>query len=85
MALRTVRLDEEAEKVLKEIRDATGLPISEALKCGLRALRKDLQQKGRTPYEIYRKLNLGPGGSAIGPSTEVSRLVKESIRKKLGR
>jgi hypothetical protein len=86
MALRTVRLDDEAEKALKEIRDATGLPISEALKRGLRALRKDLQQKApRTPYEIYRKLNLGPGGSAIGPSTEVSRLVKESIRKKLGR
>ena len=37
MATRTVRLDDEAEAALREIRDATGLPISEALKRGLRS------------------------------------------------
>lgn len=30
MAIRTVRLDEEGEATLRQIREATGLPISEA-------------------------------------------------------
>ena len=40
MATRTVRLDDEAEAALQQIRKATGLPISEALKQGLRSLRQ---------------------------------------------
>lgn len=39
MATRTVRLDDEAEAALQQIRDATGLPISEALKRGLQTLK----------------------------------------------
>jgi len=34
MATRTVRLDDEAEATLRQIRKATGLPISEVLKQG---------------------------------------------------
>ena len=53
MATRTVRLDEEAERALKEVREATGLPISEALKRGLRSLREQVRQTAsRTPYDI---------------------------------
>lgn len=86
MATRTVRLDEEAERALKEVREATGLPISEALKRGLRSLRDQVRQgASRTPYEIYRELDHGPGGSAIAPSTETKRAVREAIKKKLGR
>lgn len=40
MATRTVRLDDEAEEALREVRAATGLPISEALKRGLRSLQE---------------------------------------------
>ena len=38
MATRTVRLDDEAEAALRQIREATGLPISEVFKRGLRSL-----------------------------------------------
>lgn len=86
MATRTVRLDEAAERALKEVQRATGLPISEALKRGLRSLRDEVRQKAsRTPYDVYRELDHGPGGSAIAPSTDTKRAVRAAIRKKLGR
>lgn len=86
MGMRTVRLDDEAERALAEVREATGLPISEALKRGLRALRNEVrQQTGRTPYDVYRDLDPVPAGAAIGPSTEATRAVRAAIRRKLGR
>lgn len=86
MATRTVRLDEEAEAALKQIRETTGLPISEALKRGLRSLQERVQHEAtRTPYDVYRALDLGPGGSAIGPSTDVKRAVRAAIKKKISR
>jgi hypothetical protein len=86
MATRTVRLDEEAEKALQEVQAATGLPISEALKRGLRSLQEQVRSEaGRTPYDVYRALDLGPGGYAIAPSTASRRGVREAIRRKLRR
>ncbi len=86
MATRTVRLDDEAEAALQQIRDATGLPISEALKQGLRFLRQRVQQDaGKTPYDVYRQLDLGPGGYAIAPSTDTRRGVDLALRRKLRR
>ena len=86
MATRTVRLDEEAEAALLRIRQATGLPISEALKRGLRSLQSQIAEEAkRTPYDIYRELHLGPGGSAIAPSTETRRGVVRALKKKLHR
>jgi hypothetical protein len=86
MATRTVRLDDEAEAALAEIRKATGLPISEALKRGLHALRERVANEARrTPYEIYKELDLGPGGYAIAPASEAKHAVREAIRKKLRR
>jgi hypothetical protein len=86
MATRTVRLDDEAEQALKEVRAATGLPISEALKRGLRSLRDQVRDgAGRAPYEIYRELDLGAGGYASTPSSDVKRGVRRVLKKKLGR
>ena len=86
MATRTVRLDDEAEAALRQIRDATGLPISEALKRGLRSLGDRVKRETqRTPYDIYRELDLGPGGSAVAASTDTRRAVRAAIKKKLGR
>ena len=86
MAIRTVRLDTEAEATLREIQDATGLPISEALKRGLRSLKERVTlEAGRTPYDIYCELDHGPGGSAIAPSRDTKRAVRAAIKKKLGR
>ena len=86
MGLRTVRLDDEAEKALEQIVQTTGLSISGALKQGLLVLSDHLtQQKPRRPYDIYAKLDLGPGGYAIAPSTDTRRGVQEAIRRKFGR
>ena len=86
MATRTVRLDNEAEAALQQIRDATGLPISEALKRGLRSLQERARQEAtRTPYDVYRTLDLGPGGYASVPSTETRRGVAQALKKKLHR
>lgn len=86
MAIRTVRLDDEAEEALREVRAATGLPISEALKRGLRSLQERVRHEAsRTPYDVYRELDLGPGGHANAPSTETRRGVRQALRRKLGR
>jgi hypothetical protein len=78
-------LDDEAEKALEEIVQATGLSISSTLKQGLLTLHNQLsQQASQSPYEIYAKLDLGPGGYAIAPSTDTRRGVQEAIRRKLG-
>ena len=84
MAIRTVRLDEETEQALAEIRAVTGLPISEALKRGLRALQEQVREHAdRLPYDVYREMDLGEGGYAVAPSTEVRRGVRAAIKRKL--
>jgi hypothetical protein len=86
MATRTVRLDAEAERVLEEVRAATGLPISEALKRGLRSLHDQVRPvAGRTPYDVYRELDLGRGGYAVAPSTDTRRSVRQAVSRKLRR
>ncbi len=86
MATRTVRLDDEAEAALEQIRDATGLPISEALKQGLRVLsQRVVHDAAQTPYDVYRRLDLGPGGYAIAPSTDIRRGVSDALRRKFRR
>ena len=86
MSTRTVRLDEETEQVLDQIMQMTGMSISAAFKKGLLALRQEVASEiQRTPYDIYKKLDLGPGGYAIAPSTQVRRGVQAAIKQKLKR
>jgi len=86
MSTRTVRLDEDSEEVLEELVQGTGLSASAVVKQGLLALRDRLTQKsGRSAWEVYEALDLGPGGYAIAPSTGTRRGVQEAIRRKLGR
>ena len=83
MATRTVRLDDETERTLQEIREATGMSISEVFKRGILAFREEVAKRAsRAPFEFYRGLELGPGGYAIAPSSDVRRGVRESLRKK---
>lgn len=86
MAVRTVRLDDDSEEILSQLTQKTGLSISGVLKEGLQVLRERLAEApGKSAYEIYEELDLGPGGYATVPSTETRRGVKEAIRRKLGR
>ncbi len=86
MGIRTVRLDEEAERALQEIQAATSMPISAALKRGLRAVRDEVVRTSRqTPYDIYRQLDLGAGGYAAGPSTDTRAAARKVIAAKVRR
>ena len=83
MASRTVRLDEEAERTLDELQRQTGMTISETLKSGLLALREQLRrQPSRTAWEIYERLDLGPGGYLRAPASAAKRAVRDVIRRK---
>jgi hypothetical protein len=83
MATRTVRLDDEAEAALQQIREATGLPVSEALQQGLQSLKQRVGEKsGRRSYDLYQQLDLGPGGDAMAPSINTRRGVAIALRKK---
>jgi hypothetical protein len=83
MGTRTVRLDDDTEASLDEIRRSTGLSISEVLKRGIEAFRKEIAEKASpTPFEIYAQLELGPGGYSAGPSTKVRETVREILRRK---
>ena len=86
MALRSVRLNPQAEQALRRIIRATGLSASAALNRGLLALSEDQDRNAsRRPYDVYARLELGPGGYAIAPSTATRRGVRKAIRGKLGR
>jgi hypothetical protein len=53
------------------------------LKRGLQSLQERVQIEAiRSPYDIYRRLDLGPGGYAIAPSRETRRGVTQALRKK---
>jgi hypothetical protein len=86
MATRRVSFDDEAEVALAHICKTTGLEISAALKLGLRTLQERLdRESSRTPYDVYRQLDPGPGGYLIAPSTETRQGVRRAIRSKLHR
>lgn len=86
MATRTVRLDDEAEITLERLRRITGLSISEVLKRGLAAYETQaLAEASRRAYDVYRELDLGPGGYAAAPARKAKSTVAEAIRRKHGR
>lgn len=86
MSIRTVRLDKEAERALREVQAATGMPISAALKRGLRVLRDEVVRQSReTPYDVYRQLDLGPGGYARGASTDTRSTARKAIAARMQR
>jgi hypothetical protein len=86
MATRTVRFDKETERVLSEVRAATGLPISQVLKRGLTALQTQVRHTTlKTPYEFYEALDLGPGGYAVASSGDTRSGVRQAIARKLRR
>jgi hypothetical protein len=83
MGMKTVRMEPEDEKLLARLRRRTGLTTSDILKRGMKLLDESLTEKPqKTAYEIYCELDLGPGGYAIGPSTETRKAVRAAILRK---
>ena len=86
MTTHTVRFDEETEKTLTQIRQATGLSISAVLKQGLLGYHEKIMGTAATrPYAIYQELDLGPGGYAIAPASDTRRGVRQAIGRKINR
>lgn len=83
MGLRTVRLDDETEKVLKQVTQKTGWSVSTALKRGVLVLRDEVSRSSpQSALEIYRRFDLGRGGYALAPSTETRRGMEIALRRK---
>jgi hypothetical protein len=83
VGIRTVRLDDETEKVLKQVTKRTGWSVSTVLKRGVLVLRDKVGHTNeRSAFEIYRRLDLGPSGYALAPSTETRREMQIALRRK---
>ena len=86
MGIRTVRLDERDEETLAELRDRTGLSISEVFRRGLQAYAESVHyEMAETPYDVFRRLDLGPGGYAVAPATQAKTAIVTVIGEKHGR
>ena len=84
MATRTVRLDDQAEQVLASLTRSTGLSISEILKRGLMAYKQQTQNAPaqRAPYDVFRQLDLGPGGYARVAAKDAKVAIRAAIARK---
>lgn len=83
MGIRTVRLDDDAEAVLAGLRQRTGMTISEVLKRGLEVYASAAtEQAAMTPYDIYRRLDPGPGGYAVAPARDAKFAIAGVIEAK---
>jgi hypothetical protein len=83
---RTVRLDAATEAALDEVRQATGMSVSEVLKRGVLTLREAARATyGARPYEVYATLDLGPGGYAEATRQEGKAGFRAALRRKHGR
>jgi hypothetical protein len=86
MSTRTVRLDDDSERILAEISRAKGLSVSAAFKQGLVALRDSIAAQGpvTTPYSIYRTIDLGDG-DALAPARSAKREIRRVLKRKARR
>jgi len=84
MATRTVRLGQEGETTLADLRDRTGLSISEVIRQALRTLAAELDREAASrPYDVYRNIPLPrSGGYALAPSSRAKQAVVLVIRRR---
>ena len=83
MGVRTVRLDDEAERTLAEVRNRTGLTVSEVLRRGLHAYAAaTLDAATESPYEAYRRLDVGAGGYAGVAARDAKAAVATAVAAK---
>jgi predicted transcriptional regulator len=82
MATRTVRLDEETERMLSELQRASGESVSALLKRGIMTLRGSMPEERAQPYRIYETLDLGEGGYAKAPARRAKQSIRELLRRR---
>lgn len=80
MTTRSVRLDDEAERALSEIRRRSGQSISSVIKASLISFRDiALSQQRRRASEFFAQYDFGAGGYPIGPARQSRRVVRDKI------
>ena len=84
MATRTVRLGEEGEATLADLRNRTGLSISEVIRQALRTFAAELDKEAAArPYDVFRNIALPrSGGYALAPSYRAKQAVVLVIRRR---
>jgi hypothetical protein len=76
-------MDAEDEARLERIQRETGWTVSDVLKEGVRLLEETLAKAPTSAaYDIYSRLDLGPGGYASGPATRSREAAREAILRK---
>ena len=83
MSVRTVFLDDDDEATLAALREQTGLSISDVLKRGLESYAEAIREDAAsTPFDVFRRLELGPGGYALAPARDAKAAVVETLKEK---
>ncbi len=83
MGVRTVFLDDDDEAVLAALCEQSGLSISDVLKRGLESYAQAARDETvSTPFDVYRRLDLGQSGHARGPAADAKTTVVEALREK---
>jgi mitochondrial fission protein ELM1 len=63
-----------------------GFSVSQVLKNGVLALRDQLASRRiARPFDVYKTIDLGPGGYLKAPARNAKRTVADIVRRKLGR
>ena len=82
MGITTGRFDAAAESRLEEVRNRTGLSVSDVLRLGPETNAASLDEVPESPYEVFRHLDLGPGGHPVAPARIAKEAVANVIREK---
>lgn len=81
MFIKMIPIDGRSAKLLTRIRRATGWSASEAIRRSLWTLDRQLRELApKRAFDIYRDLDLGPGGYARGPARRSSDVARSAIR-----
>lgn len=83
MSVRTVFLDDDDEATLAALCEQTGLSISDVLKQGLESYAEAMRKAAASkPIDVFRRLDLGPGGYARAPARDAKATIVEAVGKK---
>jgi len=76
-------MDPEDEARLERIQRKTGSTVSDVLKEGVRLPEETLAKAPtKAAYDVYSRLDLGPGGYAVGPASKSRDAAREAILRK---
>ncbi len=68
---------------MKQVTKETGWSLSTTFKRRILTLRDEVSRRPqRSAFKIYRRLDLGPGGYAIAPSTDTRHGMQRAFRRK---